>query len=178
MAQRAYTITRPRIVTVAVIAVVCVVGALLPYLTITYLDFASEQIRPTHALFPTTKMLSTMDIGYFPSSARSNADTIGHGIALLQLGSTLQEVGLVVAIVTSACIFMNEINKFLWWPFVISGFLLVLGPVFFFLGAHTMSGAAVSLSVRFGWVPLLLAGVFVIVTALRNRSRLDSYRGV
>ncbi len=178
MAQRAYTITRPRIVTVVIVAVAGVVGALLPYLTVTYLDFTSQQVRPTHALFPTTKMLSTMDIGYFPSSGRANADTIGHGIALLQLGSTMQEIGTVVAVITVFGIFMNEINKFIWWPLLVSGFLLVLGPVFVFLGAHAMTSANVALSVRFGWILLVLTGAFVIVTALRNRSRLDSYRGV
>ncbi len=178
MAQRAYTITRGRVLIVAAVIVVCVVGALLPYLTVTYLNFTSEIIRPTHALFPTTSMLSTMDIGYFPSADRASLNDLQHGIDLLQLGATMQEVGLVVSILAVSCIFMNEINKFFWWPLVVAGFLLVLGPVAFFFGAHLMGEVGVDIDVRYGWIPLLLAGLLVIVTALRNRSRLDSYRGV
>lgn len=178
MAQRAYTITRNRIAIVVAVVVVGIFGALLPYLTVTYLNFTSEVVRPTHALFPTTGMLGTMDISYFPSASRSSLNTLQHGIDLLQLGATMQEVGLVAAIITISCIVMNEINKFFWWPMIIAGFLLALGPISFFIGAHLMSGARVSLSVGFGWVPLLVVGLFVIVVALRSRSRMDTYRGV
>lgn len=178
MAQRAYTITRARMVVVIAVVVVCLVGALLPYVSVTYLNFTSEVVRPTHALFPTTGMLGTMDISYFPSASRSSLNTLQHGIDLMQLGATMQEVGLVAAIITISCIFMNEINKFFWWPLIIAGFLLGLGPIAFLAGTHLMAGAGVALSVGFGWIPLALAGSFVIVVALRSRSRMDTYRGV
>ena len=38
--------------------------------------------------------------------------------------------------------------------------------------------AKVDSAVLYGWIPLLLAGLLVVVTALRSRKRLDSYRGI
>lgn len=47
-----------------------------------------------------------------------------------------------------------------------------------FISHQMLTGDKVDTSVLWGWLPLFAAGILVVVTALRSRRRLDSYRGL
>ena len=178
MANRAFTFTTPRIVQAAAVLVLCVVGAVLPYFTLGYTDFASEPTRPTRAIFGAGRILRTLSITYLPSLDKVGPNALQHGVDVTTLGVTLHEVGLVAAIVLIGALFMNEINKFLWWGLLLSGCLLIAGTVALFVGRSLLRADEVDFVLRLGWVPLTLAGALVLVLTLRARKRIDSYRGV
>jgi hypothetical protein len=45
---------------------------------------------------------------------------------VMSTGPSLHQIGAVVAIITVACLFQNEINKFWWWPLHLAGWLLAV----------------------------------------------------
>ena len=51
------------------------------------------------------------------------------GLNLFNLGASMQQIGAVIAVATSWSLLQEEINKFFWWPFHLSSYLLILGPI-------------------------------------------------
>jgi hypothetical protein len=90
----------------------------------------------------------------------------------------LQEIGTVVAAVTCWGLFFDEINKFLWWPLHLSGYVLVVVPIPLLVGLYMLRASRVTVSVGPAWVPAVLAGLLILVVTFRARSRIDSYGGV
>jgi hypothetical protein len=172
-----FTFTRARVLPAAVVVVVLIIGIPLPYLTLGYEDFASQPVRPTLALWPMAALMRVLSLTYLPASADVGPDTLQRGVDFLTLGSTAHQVGLVVVILTIWGLFMDEINKFLWWPLHLAGWILVLGTVALWVGLLIFHSAGVDAQLGPGWVPFLLAGIAVLVLTFGSRSRIDSYRG-
>jgi hypothetical protein len=173
----AFTFTRGRVGAAVAVAVLAVVGSALRYLTLGYDDFASQPIRPTHAMWPSTDMLRGLDLGYLTAGPGVSQDALSHALDFVLLGATLQQVGMVVAILTVIGLSMDEINKFLWWPLHLAGWCLALGPIALFIGTARWRSLGVDVVVGPGWVPLALDGVLVLVLTFRSWSRIDNYRG-
>ena len=173
----AFTFTRNRIVGVVAVVVIGVVGALLPYLTLGYEDFSSQPVRPTLTLWPTARLLRVLSLTYLPAGADAGPDALQRGVDFLTFGASMHQVGLVLAVVTLWGLFMDEINKFLWWPLHLAGWILVLATVGSWVGVLIFQKAGVDAHLGPGWVPLLAAGVLVLVLTFGSRSRIDSYRG-
>jgi hypothetical protein len=172
-----FTFTRNRILQVAGIVVVPLIGALLPYLTLGYENFASQPVRPTESLFPAARLIRTLSIQYVPAAPDVDPDAIQRGVDLLAFGTSAHQVGMIVAILTCWGLFMDEINKFLWWPLHLSGWILVAGTIAVWAGTLWMQSIGVDIALHLGWIPLLIAGVGILVITFRARSRIDSYRG-
>lgn len=178
MQRNGYTLDRARVVPAVVLVVLLLVGALLPYVTLAYDNYASEPIRPTHPLWPGTNMMRLMNLTYLTAGPDASADGLQRGVDVFILGASAHQVGIVVAIVTIGGLFKDEVNKFFWWPLHLSGWLLVLGTAALFAGWGLLSNQGVDVDLGPGWVPLALAGILTLVLTFRSRSRLDTYRGL
>ena len=178
MKRGPFTFTRDRVIQVAVIVALCVLGAFLPYLTLGYQDYASQPIRPTHALFRAADMISRLDLTYLPASDRLSQDALQPGIDLIHLGARAQEAGLIVAILTAIGLCMDEVSKFVWWPLHLAGWVLALGAVALLVGVRMLAGTGTDVHAWLGWLPLALAGVAAVVFTFRSHGRLDTYRGL
>lgn len=178
MRRGPFTFTRTRVIQVAVIVLLCVLGAFLPYLTLGYQDYASQPIRPTYALFRAADVMSRLDLTYLPASDRLSQDALSPGVDLIHLGARAQEVGLVVAILTAIGLCMDEVNKFVWWPLHLAGWVLGLGAVALLVGVRMLAGTGTDVHAGLGWLPLALAGVAAVVFTFRSYSRMDTYRGL
>ncbi len=171
-----FTFTRARIAQVGSIVAVGIVGALLPYLFLVYENYASEVVRETHSLWPAARLLGLLNIVYLPSAA-DDPDQLQRGVDLMNLGAHAHQVGLVIAVLTAWGLFMDEINKFLWWPLHLAGWILGLGTVALIVGWLLLRAVEVDVQIFAGWVPLLAAGILALVFTFRSRSRIDTYRG-
>ena len=176
MRRGPFTFTRARIIQVALVLGVGVIGAALPYLRLVYENYASEVVVATDALWAAAARFRLLNIGYLPSAA-DGPEPLQRGVDLMNLGVNAQQVGLVVAIATAWGLFMDEINKFLWWPLHISGWLLAVGALPLLAGWAALRAVGVDVSVLLGWVVLLAAGILVLVFTFRARSRIDTYGG-
>ncbi len=172
-----FTVTVPRLIEVVGIVVVSLIGVFLPYLTLAYENFASQLMRVTESLFPAARTIRVLSIQYLPGRPDVDPDALQRGIDLLAFGTSAHQVGLIVAILTCWGLFMDEINKFLWWPLHISGWILVAGTIGVWAGVLWLQSLGVDIHLQFGWVPLLIAGLGILVITFRARSRIDTYRG-
>ena len=164
-----FTFTRERIVQVAAVVVVGVIGALLPYMTLVYENYFSEVVQETFSLWPAADRLGLLNLVYLPSGAE-NPDQLQRGVDFMHLGARAHQVGLVLAVLTVWGLFMDEINKFLWWPLHIAGWILVVGTVALVIGWQLLIAVQVDVAILFGWVPLLIAGVLALIFTFRCRA--------
>lgn len=174
----AFTFTRSRVLAVVTVWVLAVVGLVLPYLTLAYDDFASQPIRPTHPLWPAGDMLRRLSLPYVTAGPDAGPDQVGHALDTITAGTSIQQIALVIAVVTVVGLCMDEINKFFWWPLHLAGWLFVAGAVLLFVGAGLWRGLGVDVVIGPGWVPLVLDGVLVLVLTFGSWQRIDSYRGL
>ncbi len=172
-----FTFNRPRIIEVAAIVVIPVIGALLPYLTLGYENYTSEPVRPTASLFPAAQIIRLLNLVYVPAAEGGNPDDVLRGIDLMAFGSSAHQVGMIVAILTCWGLFMDEINKFLWWPLHLSGWILIAGTIAMWAGVLWLQSLGVDAHLGPGWLPLTIAGIGILVITFRARSRIDTYRG-
>lgn len=172
-----FTFDRPRIVQVAGIVILPVIGALLPYLTLGYENYTSEPVRPTASLFPAAQIIRVLNLVYVPAAEGVDPDAVLRGVDLLAFGSSAHQVGMIMAILTCWGLFMDEINKFLWWPLHLSGWILVAGTIALWAAVLWLQSVGVDAHLGIGWLPLTLAGVLILVVTFRAHSRIDTYRG-
>ncbi len=158
------------------IVAVGITGAFLPYLFLVYENYTSEVVRATYPLWPAAGLLSVLNLTYLPSAAES-LDQLQRGVDLMSLGAHAHQVGLVMAVLTAWGLFMDEINKFLWWPLHLAGWILSLGTFALIIGWLLLRAVQVDVQILVGWVPLLAAGILTLVFTFRSRSRIDTYRG-
>jgi hypothetical protein len=174
-----FTFSRGRILVVAAILALLLLGALLPYLVMPYLTPTIELAQLRAPLFPASEFVGGLDPLWLPDYQPGPAnDDIRLGINALGFGMALQQICLVVTVLTCGALFQNEINKFFWWPLHLSGWLLALSPVPLFIGLRLLHGADVTVSLRIGWLPVALAGVLVLVATFRAHNRIDSYASI
>jgi hypothetical protein len=174
-----FSITGPRVATVLSLLLLVVLGCLLPYLTMPYITHSSEPAQLHANLFSAVNFIGGLDPvwlpGYVPGPSVAQIDVAGN---VLNLGLGLQQIGLVVAILTCAALFQNEINKFFWWPLHLSGWMLALSPIPTFIGLRMLHAAGVSITLQVGWIPLFGAGVLVLVSTFRDHGRIDTYASI
>ncbi len=179
MAPANLTLDRSRVTQVAAPFVLGVLGCLLPYLTITSLNTRIEPVTVTHALWGAADLARSLDPTEVPSFyTGADPDALGRWLNVFSVGLTLQQVGVVVALVTLVALLMDEINRFLFWPLHLAGWALALSTVPVWLGALRLGAEGVDLRLGPAWVAFLLAGVVLVVLTWRARGRIDSYSGV
>ena len=83
-------ITRPRVLQVASVVALCLMGVLLPYLTLAYLNYTVQLIRPTHALFGAANMLGLLNVSFLPVVEQADADALQPGVDLTHLAARAQ----------------------------------------------------------------------------------------
>ena len=90
----------------------------------------------------------------------------------------MQQIGSIIAVASVVGQFFDEINKFLWWPLHLAGYLLVLTTVPLFIGVHLLQVQHIPVQLGPAWVPALLAGLIALVMTFRSWKRIDSYGGI
>lgn len=175
---KVFTFTRPRLFQVGAIVLLVVLGLVLPYLTLDYINFSSEPVRDTQRLSGAANLLGSLDPTYLPGYVIMNRDQYTLALNVLDVAPNIQLVAGVVALLTCWGQFMDEINKFLWWPLHLVAYPLVILPVPLFIGLHLLRATNTTVSLGPAWVPGFLLGVVALVVTFRSRSRLDSYGGI
>ncbi len=174
---KGFDLSPRRIVPTAAVVVLIVVGALLPYVSIEYLNATIEETRFRGTLFPGAQFIRGVQPEYLPSFHQGFQD-LTPGLNLFNLGASMQQIGSVVAVATCWCVLQEEVNKFFWWPFHLSSYLLILGPIPALMGLNMLREQRVSIDLGPGWIPIAVAGVLVLVISLRARRRLDTYGSI
>lgn len=170
---------RLRLLQVLGTLVLLVGGSLLPYLSMPYITYAVEPATERASLFPAATFVRGVDPLWLPGyQPGPTTDQRQLALTVFNLGPSLQQIGVVVAVLCCAALFQNEINKFFWWPLHLTGWLLALAPVPLFLGLHLLHAAGLEVSLGAGWVPVALGGVLVLVATLRARHRIDTYASI
>ena len=174
MGLRGFSFSRTRVLQVLAIVVLTIVGMALPYLTMVWQNPASEIDVFRGSLFPSANFVGGLEPLDLPNySPGDRAQRIVFALNVIGAGPSLHEIGGVVAIITAACLFQDEINKFWWWPLHLSGWLLGVGFILLLLGALLLSREDVELTVLPAWIPLTLAGIVVLVSTFKSRHRID-----
>lgn len=179
MAIANLTLDRSRLTQVAVPLVLGVLGCLLPAVTITSLNTRIEPVTVTQSLWGSADLARSLDPTEMPSFyTGADPDALGRWLNVFSVALTLQQVGAVVALVTLVGLLMDEINRFVFWPLHLAGWVLALAPVLLWWGAVRLGALGVDVRLGPAWVALLLAGVVLVVLTVRARGRIDSYGGV
>lgn len=160
-----------------VVVVLIVLGTLLPYVSIEYLNQTIEETRFRGTLFPGAQFMRGIQPEYLPPFYLGFTD-LTPGLNVFNLGSSMQQIGAVIAVGLSWSVLAEEVNKFFWWPFHLSSYLLLLGPIPLFIGLRMLREQQVSVDVGPGWVPIAVAGAVILVISLRAHRRLDTYGSI
>jgi hypothetical protein len=174
-----FAVTTPRLLVVGGVVVLVVLGCLLPYLAMPYVNHSAELAQEHASLFPTVKFMGGLEPLWLPNY-RPGPDNGAIELAFnfFNVGAGLQQIGVVVAVLTCGALFQNEINKFFWWPLHLCGWVLALSPVPLFIAVHLFHQANVSITLKIGWLPIALAGVVILVATVRAHGRIDSYASI
>ena len=175
---RGLTFTRERVVGVAAIVVLIVLGVVLPYMTITYINDASESVVGRERLAGAGDLIGGIDPTYLPGYLITLRHAFTLGLNVVSIGIGMQQIGSIITVASVVGQFFDEINKFLWWPLHLAGYLLVLTPVPLFIGVHLLQVQHIPVQLGPAWVPALLAGVIALVMTFRSWKRIDSYGGI
>ena len=174
MRLRGFTFSRVRVLQVSAIVILVILGMALPYLTMLWWNPASEIVAFRGSLIPSANFvggLEPLDLPDYSPGERSQG--IVFALNVIAAGPSFHQIGAVVAIITAACLFQDEINKFFWWPLHLSGWLLAVGFIPLLIGAALLSRERVELSVLPAWIMLTLAGILVLICTFRSRHRID-----
>jgi len=168
-------LTRSRALVVGGVVVLLLLGALLPYVTLSYFDAASAPVTTTARLTGAASLLGGVDPVSLPGYRLEVRDAYNLALNFAAAGPGLQQIGTVVALLSCWALLTEEVNRIAWWFLHLSAYPLALAPVPFLVGAVQLHGLDVPVAVGPAWVPALLAGVLVGVASWRARSRLDTY---
>jgi hypothetical protein len=174
-----FTFGGERLWEVAGVLVLVVLGSVLPYLSMPYINRTVELVQEHASLFPAAQFIRGLDPLWLPGyQPGPTTNQIVVALNVFNLGSSLQQIGAVVAVLTCAALFQDEINKFFWWPLHLSGWVLALSPVPLWVGLNLLHRADVAVTLQAGWLPVALAGALALVATFRSRSRIDSYASI
>ena len=121
---------------VSAIVILVILGMALPYLTMVWQNPASELVVFRGSLIPSGNFVGGLEPLDLPDySPGERAQGIVFALNVIAAGPSLHQIGAVVAIITAACLFQDEINKFFWWPLHLSGWLLAVGFIPLLIGA-------------------------------------------
>ena len=170
----AFSFSRARALQVIGIVVLVIVGVALPYLAMVWQNPASEIVVFRGSLFPSVDFVGGLEPLDLPDySPGEKAQQITLALNVMSAGPSLHQIGAVVAIITVACLFQNEINKWWWWPLHLAGWLLAVAFIPLLVGAALLSLQEVEYTVLPAWVMLTGAGVVVLVCTFKSRHRID-----
>lgn len=179
MALSNFTLDRGRLLQVAVPLVLGALGCLLPALTITSRNAQIETVTSTGRLWPAADLARTLDPQVMPSFYDgAEPARLGLWLNALSVGLTLEQIGVVVGVLSLVALLMDEINAFVFWPLHLAGWVLAAAPIPLWLGAIGLRRLAVELALGPAWFALTAAGITLLVLTVRARSRIDSYPGV
>jgi hypothetical protein len=175
MQLRGFSFTRTRVLQVSAIVILAILGMALPYLTMMWQDPASEIVVFRGSLIPSANFVGGLEPLDLPDySPGDKAQRIVFALNVIAAGPSLHQIGAVVAIITAACLFQEEINKFFWWPLHLSGWLLAIGFIPLLIGAGLLSREGVALVVlHAAWITLTVAGILVLICTFKSRHRID-----
>ena len=168
-------VTRTRLLQAGGVLVLLLLGAVLPYVSLPYLNGASEPVTGRPRLFGAAQLLGGLDPTYLPGYAPPRRSDYDLALNFAAAGPGLQQIGTVVAALTCWALVTEEINRFAWWFFHLAGYPLVLAPVALLVGDVLLHRLDVAAGVGPAWVASLLAGALVLVASWRARPRIDSY---
>ena len=169
-----FSFSQPRVLQVSGIVLLVSVGIALPYLTMVWRNPASEVVVFRSSLFGAANFVGGLEPLHLPDySPGEKAQPIVLALNVMGLGPSLHQIGAVVAIITVACLFQNEINRFFWWPLHLAGWLLAVAFIPLLVGAALLSLQEVEFTVLPAWVLLTGAGVVVLVCTFKSRHRID-----
>lgn len=168
-------VTWSRAVVVATVVVLLVLGAVLPYVTLDYIDAASQATTARPRLLDAASLLGGVDPTYLPGYALEKRSAYNLALNFAAAGPGLQQIGTVAALLTCWALLTEEINRIAWWFLHLSAYPLVLAAVPLLVGAVQLHGLGVPLGLGAAWVPGLLAGVLVWLASWRARPRIDTY---
>ena len=174
---RSATVTRGRALQVGAVLLLLLLGVTLPYLSLEHLDQSFAPVRSTARVLGAGTLLG-LDPTYFPSYTPDTREVFNLAFNVAGVAPVLQQLGSLLAVATVWGLCFDEINKFLWWPLHLSGYLLIAVPVPLLVGASMVRDTGVTIGVGTGWVASVLAGVVILVATLRSRDRIDTYGGV
>lgn len=172
------TFTRERIVGVAVIAVLALLSLVLPYLTIDYVNATTERVTTTEAVIGASQLLGSLDPLYLPDYDPAQREVMALAINVFGVAPTLQWVAALLALITVGGQFVDEINKFFWWPLHLVAYVLMLTAVPTFVGLSMLRAQGGVVSLGPAWAAAALAGIAILVVTFRSHHRIDSYRGI
>ena len=174
MRLKGFSFSRNRVLQVSAIVILAILGMALPYLTMVWWNSASEIDVFRGSLTASANFVGGLEPLDLPDySPGEKSQRIVFALNVIAAGPSLHQIGAVVAIITAACLFQDEINKFFWWPLHLSGWLLAVGFIPLFIGAALLSREGVELSVLPAWIALTLAGILVLVCTFKSRHRID-----
>ena len=176
--RRGVTITQGRAMQVGGVLLALLLGAVLPYLTMEHYDGRFELVRTTVRLIGAGGLLNGTDPTFLPSYDIVVRSEMNTAFNVIGAAPGLQQLGSLLAVATCWGLFFDEINKFLWWPLHVSGYLLVAVPLPLFVGLDLVRTNRITIDLGPGWVPAFLAGVLILIWTLRARGRIDTYGGV
>ena len=174
---KGFDLSPRRLVPPLVVVALIVLGALLPYVSIEYLNPTIEETRFRGTLFPGAQFMRGIQPEYLPPFYEGSQD-LTPGLNVFNLGASMQQIGSVIAVGMCWCVLQEEISKVFWWPFHLSSYLLILGPIPLFIGLNMLREQRVSIDIGPGWIPIAVAGVLILVITLRAHRRLDTYGSI
>ena len=128
MRLKGFSFSRNRLLQVSAIVILAILGMALLYLTMVWWNSASEIAVFRGSLTPSANFVGGLEPLDLPDySPGEKSQRIVLALNVIAKGPSLHQIGAVVAIITAACLFQDEINKFFWWPLHLSGWLLAVG---------------------------------------------------
>ncbi len=164
---------RARVIPVAIVVVLIAISATLPYFTLHYFDFASKPVTRTERVFGADRLIGGLDPTYLPGYQRSRLADLSLALNVLGAAPLMQWASSLAAVLTVAGQFFDEINRFLWWPLHLTGYLLIIGPIMLFAGLSMLRAQGVPIILGPSWVAAAAAGVCILVITFRSWHRID-----
>ena len=178
MHWRNLTFNVERSVAVGAVVLLVILGFVLPYLTMEYINFASEIVTRTVGLTEAASLLGGLDPTYITGYELARRDNYTLALNVMAAAPNIQQVTAVIVAVACFGLFADEINKFMWWPLHLAAYPLLLTPIPLFIGLNLLRAQDVTVSLGLAWIPGALAGAVALFVSLRARKRLDTYGGI
>ena len=168
-------VTRSRALVVGSVVVLLVLGIVLPYVSLTYLDASSVRVTGRPRLFGAAGLLGGVDPTYLPGYEQQTRSAYNLALNFAAAGPGLQQIGTVVGLLACWALLTEEINRIAWWFLHLTSYPLILAPVPLLVGVAQLHGLDVAVGLGPAWVPGFLAGVLLWVASWRARPRIDTY---
>lgn len=168
-------VTRSRALVVGSMVVLLVLGIVLPYVALTYVNATSVTVTAHPRLFGAAGLLGGVDPTYLPGYEPQTRSAYNLALNFAAAGPGLQQIGTVVGLLICWALLTEEINKIAWWFLHLSAYPLLLAPVPLLIGVVQLRGLDVAVGLGPAFVPGFLAGVLLWLASWRARSRIDTY---